>query len=209
MRKSLSYRQRILLLVLGCIFILGVVYVTCALTVVTSIKKVRLENKMLKEQYQAVESYIVNKDYYVEETQVNNEESLRLIDCYVNDVTDKSLLNDFDNFLKDFDLKSSALTLNDNEKIDEVTLNEKTYILQTNAVSASFDIKFSSLKKFLSNIRDADLNLSIQAISISPDEANASIAGAITFNQNSVYDAEEITKDPVYNSRTGINELFD
>lgn len=209
MRKSLSYRQRILLLVLGCIFLLGVVYITCAFTIVSSIKKVKFENRALKEQYQAVEGYIVNKEHYIEETQVNNEESLRLIDCYVNNVTDKSLLNDFDKYLKSYALKSSSLTLNDNTKIDEVILDGKTYILQTNAVSTSFDIKFNSLKKFLSNIRDADLNLAIQNISISPDEANASIAGTVTFNQNSIYDAEEVTEDPVYNGRTGINELFD
>jgi hypothetical protein len=175
----------------------------------TSIKKLKSENKSLKEQYQAVESYIINEEFYKSETIVNNDNSLALLDPYIGGVTDKSLLYDFDRYLDKFEMYTSALTLNDNEYIDEVSINDKDFTLQTNTISTSFNMSLAELKKFVKTIREDDLNIAIQTLAIAPDESNGTISGTVTMNENFVANEDKEVKDPVYNDRTGITEVFD
>lgn len=206
MRKSLSYRQKILLLLLGCFFIMVIVYIICALTISTSIKKYKRENRSLREQYQAVESFVVNKDFYKAETIKNNKVSLKTIEDYVSNVSDKSLLYDFDRNLDKYGMKTSALSLNDNEIIADIKVGDDAYTLQTTPVSVTFDVKMSKLKSFIGDIRNK--NLAIQTISITPDDSNNLVTGNLTFNQNSILGASRDIKDPSYNGRTGVSDLF-
>ena len=207
MRKSLSYRQKILLLLLGCFFIMVIVYIICALTIFTSIKKYKRENRSLREQYQAVESFVVNKDFYKAETIKNNKVSLKTIEYYVSNVSDKSLLYDFDRNLDKYGMKTSALLLNDNEIIEDIKVGNDAYTLQATPVSVTFDVKLSKLKSFIGDIKNK--NLAIQTISITPDDSNNLVTGNLTFNQNSILGASRDIKDPSYNGRTGVSDLFD
>lgn len=209
MKKGFTFKQRMLLLILVCVLLLGIVYFVCSLTLVKSIKSAKSERRSLREQYQAVEVYVLQKDYYASEFENNIKESKKIIDNYVSDVTDKSLLYDFDRVLENYEMRTSALTLNDNIYVDEVMLEDKTYNLQTNEVSTSFDIELKNLKKFIKDIREKDLNLAIQTLAIAPDESTGLITGTITMNQNSIRDVEAEVEDPQYDWSTGIEELFD
>jgi hypothetical protein len=104
---------------------------------------------------------------------------------------------------------TSALTLNDNEYIDEVSINDKDFTLQTNTISTSFNMSLAELKKFVKTIREDDLNIAIQTLAIAPDESNGTISGTVTMNENFVANEDKEVKDPVYNDRTGITEVFD
>lgn len=209
MKKALSLRQKVLLLIMGCIFLAGVVYGICQITIVDAVGKLKKENADLTSQYEAVESYVINREFYESETVVNTEATLALLNSYVNGVTDKSLLYDFDRRLESYAMQSSALSLNDNVFIEEVQLGEDIYTLQTNLVSVSFDMTLENLKKFIADIREGDLNLAIQNIAMSPNLESGTISGTLTLNQNSVVNTTSVVTDPTFTGETGVNELFD
>lgn len=209
MKKALSLRQKILLLIMGCIFLAGVVYGICQITIVDAVGKLKKENADLTSQYEAVESYVINREFYESETVINTEATMALLNSYVNGVTDKSLLYDFDRRLESYAMQSSALSLNDNVFIEEVQLGEGIYTLQTNLVSVSFDMTLENLKKFIADIREDDLNLAIQNIAMSPNLESGTISGTLTLNQNSVVNATSEITDPTFTGETGVNELFD
>lgn len=212
MKRNLNYIQKIILFEFIFVFFacLG-----CFLMYNNFGKKANKlinENKDLQAQYDTLLVYIENRANYLEETQANNKEILDIADTYPAQVTKKSTLYKYDRLLEDYNLKSSSLTLNSPEDITTVYATEEnidyTLVCSQVPVDISYSIKYSDLKKFISDIRELGSKVNINSIAISQDLSTGEITGVLNTVEYQINGGRKEYSDPSINMNTGIDSIF-
>lgn len=209
MRKELSFRQRILLLVLSMILIIGVVFIINKVTLNKQITKVKNEYTQLKTQYQTLETYVVNRPYYESELANNN----KLIDAGINgfegQITSKKEFYNFDRYLEDFKIYSSAVTIGEPvESEDIIYYNDKDYTLLTSDINVSFTTTLEDFKKFTKELRDSKSNAVYTVLGVSYNPEDLTIGCNATIQKRAIFDGETRYEDPAYNFKTGKDNMF-
>lgn len=209
MRKELSFRQKILFVVLAITLLFGVVIGINKLTICKEVKKAKAEHSQLTAQYQTLESYVVNRAYYESELANNNAILKEGLDTYEGQITSKKEFYNFDRYFENFNIYSSAVTIGEPvESEDIIYYDDKDYTLLTSDINVSFTTTLDDLKKFTKELRDSKTNAvyTVLGVSYSPDTLEVNCNA--TIQKRAIFDGETRYEDPAYNFKTGVDNMF-
>ena len=161
MRKELSNLQKNLMTIIVGIFLVVAVFMIFNFTVGKSLKQLKEENTSLQAQYDMLKIYINDMPRYEQEIKDFTAKIDELVNQYDNTTNASIILRYYDDLLKKDGLKSSSLSYQDPEEVNQVQYSSNgvnnSYTLQQTLVQVSYESDYDNLLKFLGEL-DADHN---------------------------------------------------
>lgn len=213
MRVGLNNKQKLFLSLFLCVVLVGSFIFIMKVTLWSNINSLKSSNRDLKSQYDTLVVYVNNEEQYRQDAIKNNEVVMEIANNFEGDMNKKQLLSKFDDLFDDYNIKSTSLSLSENIEVDSVSVldpdtNEyKDFIYQMTPIDVSYSMAYDSFKKFTRDLKDKNIKISIEDITISPDVTTNKITGVMKLNWATIKGNKEF-KDPVYTNPVGINSIF-
>ena len=211
MKRELTNKQKITLVIFLCVVFLGVTFVLLKFTVWSSTSDLKANNAQLKTQYDELSGYVINREQYEKDIVTNTKELLEIANNYDGDMTKKQVLKEFEDIFKEYNIESTSLSLNDNEVLDTIYVEDdnetKEFTYQKTPITFSYVMTYDNFDKFFNDIKEENKKISIDDISISPNVDDNTLVGTITISWATIKGNKEY-KDPSYDKATGINSIF-
>lgn len=207
-KKELSTAHKLILWTLFYAIILVGVFFLMKFTFTDRTAKLKSENRSLKEEYEMLQMYVANEDYYKGLTDETNQASIDILNAYISDITKKGTIHKFEEQLLDYDLKTASISLGENTELLNVLLNDVEYRGLMTQTSISYNMSYETFKKWVRDIIDEDQNISIHSFSISEDTETGNLTGTLTLAEYAVNGSEKLYEEPDIDMHVGEESIF-
>lgn len=210
MKRKMTNTYKLVIATVSCLILVLIGYLVLSLTFGKKTNEMTKESQNLKNEYNNMQVYILNEDSYRNQTEQIRKDVYDIISRYVNDSTIKSEMHEVETWLHEYKMFTPAVSVNTENPLMEVEieLDGVAYTCAVSPFTISYNMDYMELKRFIKDIREADKNLAIESITITPDTENGTVTGSINFAQYIIYNSPKEYEEPVINQDTGVNYMF-
>lgn len=207
-KKKLSHIQKFILITVFSVLFIVLSFFLLNKFLISKTNELKSQNDGLQAQYDELQVYIEGKSQYLRDTESNNKSALDIVNNYASGVTKNSTLHYMEKLLSEYKLSSSSVSLNDPEDVTSFSVEGTDYPCQKTGISITYEMKYSTFKEFIRDLREKESKIFVDSLTISPNFDNNTVSGQLSLIQYSIAGSENEYEEPNVEIPVGVDSIF-